>query len=140
MANNHMCNYGKIGLDQTKKILSDNQIYWTGISDGEPIINIKNKRVGFLGFNDIGGGGCGINDAKDVSEKIQILKPQVDFVVVQFYWGVEYKSNPTARQVALAREAIGAGADLVVGNHSHWPQTTERYKDKLIVYSQGKSF
>jgi len=37
----------------------------------------------------------------------------------------------------MARVAIDAGADLVLGSHPHWVQQVEVYKGKLIVYSMG---
>ena len=33
--------------------------------------------------------------------------------------------------------AIDSGADLVIGNHPHWVQPIEIYKDKLITYAHG---
>ena len=32
---------------------------------------------------------------------------------------------------------IDHGADVVIGDHPHWVQTTEAYNGKLIVYSMG---
>ena len=32
---------------------------------------------------------------------------------------------------------IDHGADIVIGDHPHWIQSTEAYKGKLIVYSMG---
>ncbi|OGC93182.1 hypothetical protein A2899_00005 [Candidatus Amesbacteria bacterium RIFCSPLOWO2_01_FULL_49_25] len=137
LANNHACNYGAAGLSQTKEVLRNAGISWTGTEDGEPVIEVKKKKIGFLGFSDLGAGGCGINGTAKLTEKVKSLKELADLVVVQFHFGLEYRDKPAVRQVNLARQAIDAGADLVVGNHPHWIQTTERYKDKLIVYSHG---
>lgn len=50
LANNHTLNYGKEGLNQTKKYLDLNGIKWVG--DGNMVIVEKNKtKFGFLGFN-----------------------------------------------------------------------------------------
>jgi poly-gamma-glutamate synthesis protein (capsule biosynthesis protein) len=61
----------------------------------------------------------------------------VDIVVVLLHAGTEYAAEPSPDQVAVARAAIDAGADLVVGHHPHVTQTVERYGDGLIVYSLG---
>jgi poly-gamma-glutamate synthesis protein (capsule biosynthesis protein) len=51
--------------------------------------------------------------------------------------GTEYTTNPNPDQVAFARAAVNAGADLVVGHHPHWVQTIERYRGRYIFYSLG---
>lgn len=50
---------------------------------------------------------------------------------------MEYTDQPTQRQKELAHLAIDTGADLVIGNHPHWIQPVEIYKNKLIVYAHG---
>jgi poly-gamma-glutamate synthesis protein (capsule biosynthesis protein) len=37
----------------------------------------------------------------------------------------------------IGKYFIDCGADLVLGNHPHWYQGVETYKDKLIVYAHG---
>jgi poly-gamma-glutamate synthesis protein (capsule biosynthesis protein) len=51
--------------------------------------------------------------------------------------GTEYVANPNARQVAFARAAVDAGADMVIGHHPHVVQTAEKYEGKWIFYSLG---
>lgn len=138
IANNHAGNYGVEGVNSTVKLLRDNNIQVTG--NGETaILTIKDKKFGFLGYNDIGSKEVGIawaNDAQ-IQQDIQSLKNKVDFIIVTFHWGVEYTSTPNARQVELAHTAIDAGADLIIGNHPHWVQGTENYKGKFITYAHG---
>jgi poly-gamma-glutamate synthesis protein (capsule biosynthesis protein) len=64
-------------------------------------------------------------------------RQNADLVIPYFHWGVEYTKDPTSYQQEVARAAIDAGADMVLGNHPHWTQGIERYKDKLIIYSMG---
>jgi len=40
-------------------------------------------------------------------------------------------------QTRMARTAIDAGANLVIGHHPHLVQGIERYQDGLIFYSLG---
>ena len=42
-----------------------------------------------------------------------------DVVVVYLHWGLEYQACPSQRQRLLARNLAGAGADVVVGSHTH---------------------
>jgi poly-gamma-glutamate synthesis protein (capsule biosynthesis protein) len=64
-------------------------------------------------------------------------KAGADLVVVMPHWGIEYRSTPFPRQQALARYAIDAGADMVIGNHAHWAAAMEIYKGKPIWYALG---
>ena len=68
---------------------------------------------------------------------IQAARPQADFLIVFQHWGVEYETVETSHQQALARAAIDAGADLVVGAHPHVIQPYEGYQGKPIIYSLG---
>jgi poly-gamma-glutamate synthesis protein (capsule biosynthesis protein) len=58
-------------------------------------------------------------------------------VIPYFHWGIEYTKDPTAEQQRIARAAIDAGADMVLGNHPHWTQGIETYKGRLLIYSFG---
>jgi poly-gamma-glutamate capsule biosynthesis protein CapA/YwtB (metallophosphatase superfamily) len=72
-----------------------------------------------------------------ITRDIRELKKKVDFVIVSFHWGIEYTSTPSAEQIQIAHQAIDGGADLIIGNHPHWPQGVEIYKGKLITYAHG---
>lgn len=51
--------------------------------------------------------------------------------------GAEYKPTPDEIKTASYRQMIDNSADVVLGDHPHWIQTTEAYRGKLIVYSMG---
>lgn len=72
-----------------------------------------------------------------VEEDIRRVRDQVDWVVVSFHWGLENESrtHPEARRIA--HEAIDAGADVILGHHSHVPKAVELYGDGVIFYSLG---
>jgi len=60
-----------------------------------------------------------------------------DVVIVYEHWGTELKTQPTDAQIRAAHAAIDAGAQLVIGAHSHVLGPIERYRDGLIAYSLG---
>jgi hypothetical protein len=60
-----------------------------------------------------------------------------DVVIVGFHWGTEGADEPDRLQRSLARLAIDAGADVVVGHHPHRLQGVEIYRGRLIAYSLG---
>ena len=138
IANNHAGNYGLDGVNETVSLLKKNNISVAGNID-PAIITIKDKKFGFLGYNDIGSKEAGIAwaDISYIQKDVKDLKKQVDFVIVTFHWGIEYTLVPNRRQVDLSHSTIDAGADLIIGNHPHWVQGIEEYKGKYITYAHG---
>ncbi len=47
------------------------------------------------------------------------------------------KKTPTQFQIEFSKMAIEAGADLIVGHHSHVIQPNEKYGNGYIFYSLG---
>ena len=92
-----------------------------------------------MGYNEVGIENQAVfDDLKNrIKREIGTAKQNSDLVIVSFHWGIEYTTQPKPRQKELAHLAIDSGADLIVGNHPHWIQPVEVYKDKLIVYSHG---
>jgi poly-gamma-glutamate capsule biosynthesis protein CapA/YwtB (metallophosphatase superfamily) len=71
---------------------------------------------------------------RDITDARRVWK--ADVVIPVMHWGWE-EPRANARQRALARLMIDAGADAVIGGHPHQLQDTEQYKDKPIFYSLG---
>jgi len=133
LANNHTLNYGIDGIKQTINLLKNNNI----LISGYPLNNLTMKQcsnvtIGFLGWNFLEE-----FDEKKVLETIKDAKKQVDLLIVSAHWGAEYQPYPAEWQRKLAYIMIDAGADLIAGNHPHWTQPLEIYKDKIIIYAHG---
>lgn len=94
-----------------------------------PVIewNIENRQPGLF---------C-TYDSTRLVERIKEVKEQSDYVVVFVHWGIERVAYPEEYQHNLAKQYIDAGADLVVGNHSHVPQGIEYYNGVPIIYCMG---
>ncbi len=58
-------------------------------------------------------------------------------VVVSLHWGAEHTLKPVPSQRLEAHRLINAGADVLVGHHTHTLQTIEEYRGKKIYYSIG---
>lgn len=149
IANNHIIDYGVKNAIETIKLLKNAAIVVSGV-DEKSIMNVKNTKIGFLGFNDIKyndieyakekGSETIIYQASDINKmvsRIKKMRQNSDILIISFHWGKEYTNKVTERQKNLAHIAIDSGADLILGNHSHWIQPIEIYKNKLIVYSHG---
>jgi len=141
LANNHVGNYGREGIQETTDLLEKNGIAVTGTDIQPYITTVKNVRVGFLAYNDIGYKEDGIAwaDTGTMKKEIQETKEKTDVVIVSMSWGVEYTDKPSTRQQELAHDAIDFGADLVIGNHPHWIQIGEKYNNGYIMYAHGNT-
>jgi len=115
-----------------------------------PIVTtVKGTRIALLGYHDntvVTPQGPMARDASwglapanpaTLPEDIAAARAKADLVIPYFHWGIEYTKVPHKRQQQVARAAIDAGADMVLGNHPHWTQGIEEYKGKLIIYSMG---
>lgn len=151
IANNHAGDWGKEALVDTLKKLENHQITPVGaglnISEASTlkIIERNGIRVGYLAASDVGpnwlqasGASAGIMIADDNFFKaIQDSKGKADVIVASFHFGDEYQTKSNNRQQTLARRAVDAGANLVIGHHPHVRQEVEKYRNGLIAYSLG---
>lgn len=138
LANNHISNYGKAGIESTIKSLEEVNVLPVGL--GMPVYkDIRGLRFAFLAFNDIGDSIDPIDTANKEKIYLQISQAKKinNVVIIAFHWGIEYTDQPSSRQKELAHFAIDTGADLVVGNHPHWIQPIEIYNNKVIIYAHG---
>ena len=155
LANNHMLDYQRIALEDTMNILKENKIDYVGAGFNKEeafslkIKEIKNTRIGFLAYTNLGPGNwkageknsgmawISENDIGEIAEDIKKSKKEVDVLIISLHAGEEYEENPTSFQTSFAMNCIENGADLVVGHHSHVVQKIERYNDGWIAYSLG---
>ncbi|MEY8524437.1 CapA family protein [Lachnospiraceae bacterium 38-10] len=70
-------------------------------------------------------------------EAIHRAKQEADYVIALVHWGTEYSTELEEVQVVTGREYIDAGADIVIGAHTHCLQGMEYYQGKPIIYSLG---
>ena len=64
-------------------------------------------------------------------------KDSTAYIIVCLHWGAEHQLRPMALQRQEAHRIIDAGADIIVGHHTHTLQTIEEYKGRPIYYSIG---
>ena len=140
LANNHAGNYGESGINETITTLERNNILVSGATNRKIAYReVNGTKFAFLSFNTIGYVESGLvwGSEENLKKLISEAKMNADVVIVQIHWGVEYVEDPTSTQQKLGRLAIDSGADMVVGNHPHWIQKYEIYKDKYILYALG---
>ncbi|HET6421150.1 MAG TPA: CapA family protein [Geobacteraceae bacterium] len=152
LANNHMMDYGEVGLEETLRHLDNAGILHTGAGSNldaarkPALMLIGDKTIAFLAYSrtlpcefyaghDRAGTAPGV-DSQYV-EDISRAKSVADYVIVSFHWGAEKATIPRLYQIDAAHKAIDAGADVVIGHHPHVLQGIERYKNGVIFYSLG---
>ena len=70
-------------------------------------------------------------------ETIREAKANADYVIVFPHWGTEGNAVYGEDQIALARAFVEAGADAIIGGHTHCLQTVEYMDNVPIFYSLG---
>jgi poly-gamma-glutamate synthesis protein (capsule biosynthesis protein) len=112
----------------------------------EPVVlTLKGVRFGFVSLGEIesstfaaeGVPGIAPLTDENLRAAIAAAREASDVVIAMPHWGPEYSSTPNYRQLAFAREAVDAGADLVVGNHTHVVQAWEMIDGVPVFYGLG---
>ena len=76
-------------------------------------------------------------DPQGIQADLAVLSEDIDVTIVLLHSGIEYQAAPGEAQQEAAYAAIDAGADLVIGHHTHILQGIERYGDGVILYGTG---
>lgn len=135
LENNHVLDMGADGLAETKRTLTAAGISYA--SENEPAtFYVKGVKIGSLAYQTFGGRHDEL--IAKVPGDIQALRDQgCELVIVSYHWGNEKDYAPNNNQVRLGRATVDAGADLVIGHHSHRINPIEYYNGKYICYSLG---
>lgn len=150
LANNHILDYGELGLKDTKLLLQKENIDIIGVGSNiyniqsYKIINIKDKKIGFFSCADYEftiatetRGGANPYDPLITFDEIKKLKENVDYLIVLFHGGKEYYRYPSPKLQKICRKFVDSGADFITCQHSHCIGSKEEYKGKTILYGQG---
>jgi Bacterial capsule synthesis protein PGA_cap len=160
-ANNHALDQGEIGVKRTIDQITKNNINYTGTfksqkdRDSIRIFNIKGIEIAFLAYT-YGTNGIpvpkkyliNIIDTSLIRNDIcKARKNGADVVLVYFHFGDEYRTYPNSFQKEIVKQAIDAGADIIIGGHPHVLQPVKFFKTKdskldtgFIAYSIGNFF
>ncbi len=131
--NNHVMDHGEEVYEETMGYFDQAGVVYS-TPEHLGVIEVKGVEIAMLSYLCI--------DRYDelwerVPAAIQAAKAQYPIVIVNFHWGNEKRYDPTKNQIKMGRLAVDAGADLVLGHHSHRIQPIEQYKGVYICYSLG---
>lgn len=150
LANNHILDHGRKGLDSTIEVLNKYSIDYVGAGDNiesasKPyIIERNNLKIGVYSctqneFTIATKTSAGANpfDPLESLDHIRELKLNCDYLIVLYHGGKEHYRYPTPYLQKICRKMVEKGADLVVCQHSHCIGSLENYVEGKIIYGQG---
>jgi poly-gamma-glutamate synthesis protein (capsule biosynthesis protein) len=150
LSNNHIMDQGEAGLNSTIRLCRENNIGTLGAGRNENEASvilyreIGNRIFAFLNFSEKEFSAAdhdkpGSNTLNPVRNYYSIMEARraADYVYVFVHGGHEDYSLPSPRMVDTYRFYIDAGADFVIGNHTHCFSGYEKYQKGLIFYSLG---
>lgn len=163
-ANNHTCDWGAVGITETKKHLEEYGFANTGThyydtpDDGPEdrfvIFDVNGINIAILSYTHIINQRGYLNadqmekmvhtfDRDKAKEDIKAAKDKgADFVVVYCHWGIENTETLNSAQLNDSKFLAESGADLIIGSHPHCLQKCEYLDTKdgrkvLCMYSMG---
>lgn len=154
LANNHTLDYGREALSDTFAALDGAGILYGGAGDSAErakqvqVIEVHGKKYGFIAVSrvvptadwKVENAVPGLFSCYDTTALVEVIKEAretCDYVAVYPHWGVEYQAYPEANQTQIAKACIDAGADVVVGSHTHCLQGVSYIDGKPVFYSLG---
>lgn len=150
LANNHIMDQGPEGLRSTLSALDGLGIAHAGAGRdlGEAKAPFRTEVGGCLvgvyccaehEFSIAGEKTPGANpfDPLDSFDDVRELKAACGYVIVLYHGGKEQYRYPSPGLRRVFRRFAEAGADLVVGQHSHCIGCAETYRGSTLVYGQG---
>ncbi len=150
-ANNHMMDYGPIGVVDTIDSCKQRGIPYLGIGldvkeAGRYVMLGDEIKVGVLAIeykkhliaSENAGGPLHESSTEIIKHKLEKLKERADYIVVVYHGGEEFLHTPMPYTRKQLKQYLAWGADVVVAHHPHVVQGFEPVgKDKMIFYSLG---
>ena len=151
IANNHIMDCGREGLESTLKIAEENGVPTVGVgldlaqaakpviipNDGADIgiLSVTNEET--PAATEDSEGTVRWDDLEKLGQMIAGVRESCRWCVVVVHGGPEFSQlmPPSVRD--LYKSYLELGADVVVGHHPHVMQNYETFGDKIIFYSLG---
>ncbi len=159
VANNHVFDYGEEGLLHTLETLEDAGMPYMGAGRdleeaSEPLYFIANgRKIAIVAATQIERSAnytkeatmdsAGVLKTLDPQKYTQVIakaKKNADYVICFVHWGTEWQTWYGQDQQTLARAFVAAGADAVIGGHTHCLQGVEQIDGVPVFYSLGNFY
>lgn len=162
LANNHVLDYGHVGLVETLETLTRAGLKTAGAgrtlaqADEPAIVQVStgSRVVVFAAGAESSGivpswgareDGPGVALLPNLSQKtanaivarVQQVKRPSDVIVASIHWGTNWGYEVPPEHVQFAHWLVDGGVDIVHGHSSHHPRPMEVYRKRLILYGCG---
>lgn len=153
LANNHIYDLSEEGLSNTISLLKKNGIQYIGAgynykdASRPAVFEVRNKTIAILAYMEAhwraphpaSNKTAGINllYMDKVISDIKSAKEKYDYVFVMPHWGIEYTYFPTSYDRKKALQMINAGADGIIGSHTHQIQPWLKINNSIVYFSLG---
>ena len=145
LANNHMADKGRSGLEHTMAAIDSAGLRRTGVfldsaeyrSMNPLYVDVKGVRLALFNYT-YGLNGMPapkgsvvnlIDTVRIAADLARIDRSATDHIMIYFHWGDEYVQNPGKAQRELADWCHARGVDFVIGSHPHVLQPVETVRD-----------
>lgn len=157
LANNHAYDYGPDALLDTVDILNEAQLPFVGAGKNideamrPAYFHVNGQVISYVSATQIEryanpdtreatADSPGVLRTLDPGKAVECIKEAAansDFTVMYVHWGSESTDLVEQSQRDLAKAYVDAGADLIIGDHSHCLQGIDYIGDVPVFYSLG---
>jgi poly-gamma-glutamate capsule biosynthesis protein CapA/YwtB (metallophosphatase superfamily) len=155
MANNHVLDYGRVGLSDTLAAAGRAHFPVLGIGANAAaawapyVVTIKGIRIALVGVSQVAelapswvatstrSGEANAINLRRTLAAVRAAKKIADVVIVIMHWGTEGEACPDANQLALAPKLAAAGATIIVGSHAHVLQGSGWLGHTFVAYGMA---
>lgn len=156
LANNHVYDYGPDALLDTLNTLREAGVPYAGAGENlaeasKPVYFVANgKKIAIVAATQIERSLNYTKEATDTTpgvlktlnaEKyvrvIEKARSNSDYVIAFVHWGTEGDDRYGLDQVNLAHQFVDAGADVIIGGHTHCLQGIQYIDGVPVIYSLG---
>ncbi len=155
MANNHVLDYGQVGLADTLAAAQAARFPYVGIGTDAAaawaphVTTIRGMRIAIIGVSQVAelasswvatktrpGEANAINLSRTLAA-VRAAKRLAPTVIVFMHWGTEGTACPDSNQLYLAPKLAAAGASIIIGSHAHMLQGSGWLGHTFVAYGMG---
>jgi poly-gamma-glutamate capsule biosynthesis protein CapA/YwtB (metallophosphatase superfamily) len=155
MANNHVLDYGQVGLAHTLAAAKAARFPYVGIGVNARaawapyLTTIKGTRIAIIGVSQVAelasswvATGTRPGEANSINVRrtlaaVRAARKLARVVIVFMHWGTEGQACPDPEQLALAPRLAAAGASIIIGAHAHMLQGSGWLGHTFVAYGMG---
>ena len=155
MANNHVLDYGPVGLADTLAAAKAARFPYVGIGINAAaawapyVTTIKGMTIAIVGVSQVAElasswvatstrpGEANAIDLSRTLAAVRAARRLARTVIVFMHWGTEGDACPDPAQLSLAPQLAAAGASIIIGAHAHMLQGSGWLGHTFVAYGMG---